>query len=75
MVDYFDKPVNWMVLLRQSIADIRDALREAGEHHRHVPAARAAAQYLVELSATDPFASARASRRLQDFMNALDQIR
>jgi len=63
-------PISWYSLFADSVAAIKDEIPDDLDERRYIDAARRGTKYLVEISASDGFAAARASKAYDSFVDA-----
>ena len=65
------EPVGWYWLVSEAVREIQDCLPDDPDDRRYINAAKRGMKYLAESSATDNAARGRASRRFEEFRNAI----
>lgn len=63
--------LSWYAIFSDAISQLKDVLPDDQDERRYVDAARRGSKYLVELTSTDGFGSARASKALDAFQQAI----
>ncbi|MBQ1498416.1 MAG: hypothetical protein IIZ38_08880 [Sphingomonas sp.] len=65
------EPLTWYDLFQASVDDIRNGIPDDADEWRYIRAAKKGTKYLVEGSARDNLAAARASKAFDAFRNAI----
>lgn len=65
------EPLSWHGLIREAVDEIKEQLPDDDDDRKLIHAAKRGVKYLVESSATDNAARGRASKRLDDFRQAI----
>ena len=65
------EPTSWYRLFTAAVEDIQRGIPDDPDERRFISAAKRGTKYLIESSATDGAARGRASRRLEEFRQAI----
>ena len=65
------EPLSWYRLFAEAVAGIQECIPEDPDERKFIAAAKRGTKYLVESSATDNAGRGRASKRLEEFRQAI----
>lgn len=69
-----DHPLSWYSLFADAVRRVQATLPDGEDERRYVQAAKDGMKYVAEASATDNAARGRASRRLREFLDAIERL-